>query len=193
MDIIFTAIIDTPHEMTRLLLAVILLLPALCNAQDLLKHPDGTLNTDWRRLFGHRDDYGTRIVDQRFVKRNDSLFLEIRTNNRFGDDVVIKQGSEISFELIMHKGQVKSRATNIRTLPYGKKNFYYLAEYPFTQTELDKLIQNKFGYIDLETSFDKIHIRANNESIYDVRSAASAIVTGRDINDDDIKIKTLKK
>lgn len=174
-------------------------LPYVAKSQDLFSHPDGTITTNQEKLFAKKDKIGTRVADQRFIKRNDSIFIELEVREQYADMVNIKEGYNLIFYFQMHKGQVKTKANkiNITWHPHkpfsSKKISHTVVEYFLSEAQVDSIIQNKSRNITMQTTVDVLDVDIENEWNYNLRSAASAIISGRDIHDDKIKVKLLKK
>lgn len=162
---------------------IFLFLPVLAFSQRLFIAADGTTATDFRRIIGHRDKQGTRIFDQRFVKKNGTYYLQIRTYNRFGEDKMLKEGAILQIHMMYHKGVVDVKCNKVST--FDDKKYY--ADYPITEQQIDLIIQNKYVNVVVETTVDTIDVEGNNEFNYDLRSAASAILTGRDVEGRKVK------
>jgi|GEM_PF-3734508 len=168
------------------------------NAQDLIMSNDNILTTDWRRLYGTRDKDGTWMANQRFIKRNDSFFIEIKAYERFGEQVISKEGDNMQFHFQMHKGTITAKCTKSTTTWHkynaisSKESSFTFLEYHLLPRQVDSIIQNKVRNINISAKHP-IAAEIENEWNYDLRSAAAAIISGRDIRDNKIKIKYSSK
>lgn len=179
----------------KVLLLLIFLFPIAADAQDLILSKENVLTTNWRRLYDIKDENGKWVANQRFIKRNDSFFVEIKAYERYGKDLIISNGDSIKIHFIMHKGTLTSTCINTSKESYklhamgSEQGKFMFAEYYLTPAQIDSIIQNKVRNIELFASKLMIDAEMENEWNYDFRSAAAAIISGRDINDRKIKIR----
>lgn len=171
--------------MKRVLLMILFSLPIVCSAQRLFRDTSGTMATDFLNIIGHRDEHGTRIVDHRFMKKGNDYILQLKLTNRHGDAPCLKEGGKVTFNLMFHKGAVTLTCNHVNTI----KDERCYADYPITESQLDMIIQNKYVNVVLETMVDTIDFESTGRFNYDLRSAASIIVSGRDIHGDKVKVE----
>ena len=111
------------------------------------------------------------------------------------DSLIISNGDSIKIHFIMHKGTLTSTCINTSNESYklhamgSVQGKFMFAEYYLTPAQIDSIIQNKVRNIELFASKLMIDAEMENEWNYDFRSAAAAIISGRDINDRKIKIR----
>lgn len=179
----------------KVLLLLAFLFPFASDAQDLIQSPDNVLTTNWRRLYDIKDGNGKWVANQRFIKRNDSFFVEIKAYERYGKDLIIAKGDSLKIHFIMHKGTITASCINTSKESYklhtwsSEQGRFMFALYYLTPAQIDSIIQNKVRNIELFASNLMIDAEMENEWNYDFRSAAAAIISGRDINDRKIKIR----
>ncbi|MBS1771587.1 MAG: hypothetical protein JST82_01915 [Bacteroidetes bacterium] len=170
--------------MKKALLIICCFLPLTVFSQRLFKTPDGVTATDFLNLVEYSQGKYKLLISQRFVKEGDAYYLELRMLNKKGGEPGFLKGGRLHFYMMFHKGEVDVQCTEVKDLNNEGQKYY--ARYPLTEKDIDMFIQNKFTNFILETAVTTIDAEGDNRVNYDIRSAAAAIITGRDIRGEKI-------
>jgi hypothetical protein len=172
-------------------------------AQKLFLINKSRLQTNWHGLLEERGEDGVIKGRYRFCKDDKGYYFELaifrhpgkrqpfeKKRERVG--IYFTPEDKIQFTLLMNKGIVSLpvRDTTMIHSENSGIDFGYI-RFAATEPQLNDIIQNKSVNITFTASGEKVEKELNDDINFDLRSAASAIVTQRDIRGE--KLRTYER